>query len=448
MPLIRAGDAGLLVAGQGRVMRAAADPQPTVPAVERSRSGPLAALRYPGYRLLTAGTTPHMLSMQMSTVAMGYLAYQLSGSATALGFIGLGWGLPMLVLSLVGGVVADRFPRRTIVLGTQAMVGASAAVGAALLLTGVIQIWHIFLLALMQGTAFAFNMPARQALIAELVGPADLGSAIALNNTLMNAARVLGPPIAGVLIGAPAVGINGLYVLMASIYVVVLLTLWRLPRTAGPARAGRRSGRQDLVAGLRFIGGSPALIGLLALGFAPMFFGMPHQLLLPVFALGILQAGPEGLGLLNMASGLGAVVGSVLVAFVAVGRQRAAQVALGLLFGAGLIGFALSGGLLPAALLLALVGAASAGYMSLNNSLIMEATPKEFHGRVMSVYMMTWALMPLASLPAARLADQIGAATTVAWMGALLIVAVLAVTLWQRRVAAGTADRVAGAPAD
>src|SRR5687767_9362175 len=103
-------------------MSAAADPQATAPAVERPRSGPLAALRYPGYRLLTAGTIPHMLSMQMSTVAMGYLAYQLSGSATTLGLIGLGWGLPMLVLSLVGGVVADRFPRRTILLGTQALV--------------------------------------------------------------------------------------------------------------------------------------------------------------------------------------------------------------------------------------------------------------------------------------------------------------------------------------
>lgn len=424
-------------------------PRLAAPAAAPERAGPLAALRHPGYRLLTAGMAPHMLSMQMSTVAMGYLAYQLSGSATALGLIGLGWGLPMLVLSLAGGVVADRFPRRTILLGTQALVGASAGLAAALLLTGAIQVWHILLIALMQGTAFAFNMPARQALIAELVGPADMAGAIALNNTLINGTRVLGPPIAGVLIGAPAVGINGLYVLLAAIYVVVLLTLWRLPRTAGPARAGRRSGWQDLLAGLRFIGRSPALVGLLALAFVPMFFGMPHQLLLPVFALGILKSGPEGLGVLNMASGLGAVAGSVVVTFVsAPGRQWLVQVLLGLAFGLGLVGFALSGSLLPAAALLAVVGGASAGYLSINNALIMQATPREYHGRVMSVYMMTFALMPLASLPAARLADLIGAPATVGGMGALLVVAIAAVTLWQRRVAPRPDPAAAGVPAD
>jgi predicted MFS family arabinose efflux permease len=276
-----------------------------------------------------------------------------------------------------------------------------------------------------------------------------MAGAIALNNTLINGTRVLGPPIAGVLIGAPAVGINGLYVLLAAIYVVVLLTLWRLPRTAGPARAGRRSGWQDLLAGLRFIGRSPALVGLLALAFVPMFFGMPHQLLLPVFALGILKSGPEGLGVLNMASGLGAVAGSVVVTFVsAPGRQWLVQVLLGLAFGLGLVGFALSGSLLPAAALLAVVGGASAGYLSINNALIMQATPREYHGRVMSVYMMTFALMPLASLPAARLADLIGAPVTVGGMGALLVVAIAAVTLWQRRVAPRPDPAAAGVPAD
>jgi hypothetical protein len=260
---------------------------------------------------------------------------------------------------------------------------------------------------------------------------------------------VLGPALAGLLIGAAAVGIRGVYLLMAAAYVVVLLTLWRLPRRAAPPRADGRSGWQDLLAGLRFIGGSPALLGLLALGFAPQFFGMPHQLLLPVFALGILGAGPEGLGVLNMASGLGAVVGSLLVSFLATaGRLRLAQVLLGLAFGLGLIGFALSSSLPAAAAMLAVVGAASAGYMSSNNALLMQAAPRAYHGRVMSVYMLTWGLMPLSSLPAARLADVVGAPATVAGMGGLLIAAVVAVNLWQRRVAGRPAGVPASGPAD
>jgi MFS family permease len=414
--------------------------------VDRFR--PLRALRHSGFRVLSASMVPHMLAMQMSTVALGYLAYELSGNATTLGLIGLGWGIPMLVLSLAGGVVADRFPRRAILLTTQATVGVSAVLGAVLLLTGVIQVWHIFVIALMQGTAFAFNMPARQALIADIVGSADLPSAIALSNSIMNFTRVVGPPVAGVLIGVPTVGINGVYVLMAALYVIVLLTLARLPRTSAPGRT-RRSGWRDLVDGLRFIAGTPALVGLLALAFAPMFLGMPHQMLLPVFALGLLKAGPEGLGLLNMASGLGALGGSVGVSFLTGGRgQRLAQIGLGLAFGAGLVGFALSTQLIVAALLLAVVGAASAGYMSLNNALIMQVTPREFYGRVMSVYMMTFALMPLASLPAARLADLIGASTTVAGMGVLLVAAIALVTLWQQRAGPAPAPAATSAPGD
>lgn len=412
------------------------------------RLTPLAPLRFPSFRLLMIGMAPHMLAMQMSTVALGFLAYELSGSATALGLIGLGWGIPMVGLSLVGGVVADRFPRRTILLATQALIGLSALLAAVLLFTNMIQVWQIFLIALMQGTAFAFNMPARQALIGTLVGPTDLSGAVALNNTVMNTMRVLGPPLAGALIAWPVVGVQGVFLLIAVLYVVVVGTLWRLPRDA-VQKAERRTGWQSLVEGLSFIRHSPVLVGLLALGFAPMFFGMPYQLLMPVFALGVLQAGPGGLGLLNMANGVGAVVGSLAVGFLPVtGRRWLVQLVLGVSFGVGLIAFALSTTMWQAVLTLVVTGAASAGYMALNNSLILEAAPRAFHGRVTSVYMMTFALMPLASMPAARLVDTIGAAETVAAMGVLLVTSIVAVTVWQRRVARQTRPADATAVAD
>ena len=396
--------------------------------------GPLAALRHPGYRLLTGAVAPGMVAMQMSSVALGYLVYELTGSATALGLIGLGWGLPMLVLSLVGGVVADRFPRRMILLGSQGLVGSASLLAAVLLVTGAIQAWHLFLVALIQGTSFAFNMPARQAMIADLVEPDDLGSAIALNNAVLNLTRVIGPPIAGVLIALPLIGINGTFIIMASTYVVVLLMLSRLPAVSGPARARTRSGWGDLKEGLGHIAHSRALLALLALAFAPMFFGMPYQLLLPVFALGILDAGSQGLGILGMASGLGALVGSVGISFVAnTPRRQFVQLVLGILFGLTLTAFAFSGSLPVAAGSLAVVGACSAAYMSLNNTLIMQITPRELHGRVMSVYMMTFSLMPLASLPVARLADIVGAPLTVGAMGLLLVAAIVVVNLWSAR---------------
>ena len=424
---------------------------PTISAPQPSeavrRFAPLAPLKFRGFRLLTFAMVPHMLAMQMSTVALGYLAFELTGAATALGLIGLGWGIPMLVLSLWGGVVADRFPRRMILLATQGLIGLAALTGAILLLTDTIQVWHILVIALMQGTAFAFNMPARQALIAQLVPAPDLPSAIALNNTIMNVARVAGPPLAGLLIAAPFFGVDALFVLMALMYVVVLALVWRVPVDNVAVRP-TTGGWQALVEGLQFIRHSPALLGLLALAFAPMFFGMPFQLLMPVFALGIFQAGPAGLGLLNMAAGLGAVAGSLAVGMVTrPARQRQVQGALGISFGAGLIALALCGSVGIAAVVLAIVGASSAGYLSINNTLVLEEAPHAFHGRVMSVYMMTFALMPLASFPAARLADEIGAARTVAGMGIALLVTVIAVTLWQRRAITtiATASRVAGA---
>lgn len=412
------------------------------------RFNALAALRHPAYRRLMAGLAPGLLAMQMGSVALGYLAYTLSGAATALGLIGLGWGLPMLGLSLVGGVVADRFPRRTILLGTQVLMGAAALLGTVLLLTGLIQVWHIFIVALIQGTSFAFNMPARQAMIADLVGMEDLGNAIALNNSLLNFTRVVGPPIAGVLIGYEAIGIRGVFIYMAGAPILVLFMLARLPHSA-PTRRGRRSGWGDLVDGLRFIGRSPVLLSLLALAFAPVLFGLPYQTLLPVFALQVLRVGPEGLGLLGMASGLGALVGSLGVTALADSpRRRLIQVALGLLFGLSLIGFANSPVLPLAATCLVLTGASSAGYMSINNTLVMQAAPNELHGRVMSVHMMTFSLMPLASLPVARLTDLIGAPATVTGMGFLLVLAILAVVAWGHRAAARAVGDPTIAPAD
>ena len=214
------------------------------------RWGP--ALRNPAFRLLWLSLLPGTLGMMMAVVAFGYVAYQLSGSTTALAVVNVGWGVPMVLLSPFAGVVADRFSRRTVLLVTQAVVGLTAVAACLLVTSGSVQVWQLMAVTFAQGTAFAFNMPARQALIAELVGPVDLPNALAINNAGLNFNRVAGPAIAGALLTLPAVGPGGVFALMAALYVVVLLALWRLPdsgksgaQAAGAEGAGGGPGSRD-----------------------------------------------------------------------------------------------------------------------------------------------------------------------------------------------------------
>jgi MFS family permease len=385
------------------------------------------ALRNRHFRRLWLGYLPSTIAFQMGQIASGYLVYSLTGSATVLGLMGLAWSVPLLLFSLVGGVVADRVPRRNLVLASQCIIGSAALLTAVLVVTGWVQVWHLFVLGLVQGTVFSFNMPARQAFIAELVGKDDLMNAIALQNAAMNLSSIVGPALAGYLIALPAIGVGGVYVLMGGANVLVFLTLIGLP--AGASRGARgRPGLDELTAGLRFIAGSRALRTLLLMAVIPMFLGMPYMTLLPVFALSVLQAGSEGLGLLSGANGIGALAGSLLVAaWGNAPRKALLQLSIGIIYGLALVAFALAGSLPLAMLALLLVGLAASAYRSLNNTLIMSYTPTELHGRVMSVYLMTFALMPLSSVPAGALADSIGPQLTVGGAGLLLAASILTI---------------------
>lgn len=403
-----------------------------------------AAWRHPAFRLLWLSLLPGTLGMMMSMVAFGYVAYQISGSTTTLAVVNAGWGLPMFLLSPVAGLVADRFPRRNVLLVTQGVVGLTAVGTALLIVTGAVQVWHLFLVTVIQGSAFAFNIPARQALIAELVGPADLANALALYNAGLNFNRVAGPAIGGALLTVPAVGAGGVFALMAVLYLVVLAMLQRLPATAvrhtervlAPASALRR-----LSAGMRYVLERSSLRRLMLLAFLPLLFGMPYQSLMPAVAAQVFAVDAAGLGALLTANGLGALGGSLFLAAVGGGVARLGrlQIGAGLVFGGGLVAFALSGAFGPALVLVALVGGASAVYTAANNTLLMSQTPAEYHGRVMGVYMMTFAAMPLSSLPAAWVADRVGLPATLAASGALSALVVAAVGWRSRSTAAAAA---------
>ena len=295
---------------------------------------------------------------------------------------------------------------------------------AVLALSGLLRVWHLAAISLVQGVAFSFNMPARQAFVAELVGPRLLHSAVGLNNAGVNFCRIAGPAVAGGLLAVPFIGVGGVFVGMVLMYVLVVASLFQLPSGGtGAAKPRPKAGGWDqLLEGLGYVLGSRVLVTLLSLAFVTVFFGMPYTQLMPLFSEGVFHVGAVGLGMLMAANGAGALAGSLTVAALANSKRPAVlQIVFGVAFGLGLVGFALAPLFLIAVAALLVVGFASAAYTALNSTLIMSNTEPRLYGRVMSVYLLTFAVMPIAALPMAWIADQVGGPATIA--GAGLVVA-------------------------
>ena len=389
------------------------------------------SLRNPYYRWLWIGMLFSFTSMQMQQLARGYLAFELEGTATALGVVSIGWGAPLLVFSLIGGAIADRSEKRNLLLVTQSAMGVLALIAAILVHTGAIQIWHLVLLGFGQGTVFSFNMPARQSLIPELVAEGELMNAVALNNAAMNMTRIVGPSLAGALIAVPFVGMTGSFYLTAALYLVVVLTLLRIPPTGVAAGRQHRPVVEEMGEGLRYIGSHGYLLTLMGLALVPTVLGMPYQMLLPAFAGDVLHVGSVGLGVMGAAAGAGAVAGALGVASMSNSTRRSeVQLAAGVGFGVALLFFGASGLFGVSLVALVLVGMMSTAYMAINNALLLSSSQPEFHGRVMSVYMLTWSLMPLAALPMSMAGDAVGVQPTVATAGAIIALFVLAVAVF------------------
>ncbi len=400
-------------------------------------STPAAVLRlYPAlgngpFMLLWLGMMPATLAVMMNQVASPYAAFSLSESAAVLGVVSLAQGVPMLLLGLVGGVVADRLPRRLVLAGSQTALGIGALSLAILGLAGVLQVWHIIAATFLQGAAFAFNMPARQAYIAELVPRAQLANASALNNAGQNFCRVAGPALGGVLLAIPGVGIGGAFLTMAVMYAAALGVLFRLP--GGSRRVGdtaRASSASHLVEGLQYVRSSPPIVSLIAMNLVVVMFGMSYQTLMPVVAERVFGVGAEGLGLLLASSGVGALAGALVVASLSRFRQPALlQFGLGSGLGLALVVFALTRSFPVAVGLLVVVGFLFSAFSALNNTLLMANIEARLTGRVMSIYLLTWGAMPLGSLPLAWLADRAGAPVAIALAGAVVAAVVIAIAV-------------------
>jgi MFS family permease len=391
-----------------------------------------AALENRDYRLLWIGTLGSFTAMQMSMISRGYLTYDLTGSATLLGVVTFARALPQFIFTLFAGVLADRLPKRNLLLVTQTLTGLSMLITAVLVHAGLITVWQLIVLGFVEGSIFAFNMPTRQAILPELVGPKNLMNAVALNNAGMNFTQVFGPALAGFLISWEVVGLSRVFYFMAACYLLPVFMLTQIKPAFGGAGRKKAPMIEELRGGLSYIKHHETLRILLVIGLVPILIGFSYQSLLPVFASAeVLDVGASGLGLMSAAVGVGALAGSLFIASYADFRRRGlAQIAMGGAWGVSLMLFGLSGNFHLALGMLLFVGFTASAYRSLNNTMVTISTDQQFYGRVMSVQMLGFSLSMLTPLPVGVIVDHIGAPATIAINGAVITLFLLYVGMF------------------
>lgn len=377
------------------------------------------------FAFLFAGNTGFFFGMQMMMILSGWLVIDQWDNAAFLGYLMATAAIPMLVLAPVGGVISDRVDKRQLILGTQCLLVLTSSIVSVLILTGAIQFWHLLVITPVSGAAFSFNIPGRQALVAILVPRGRLMNAISLNTAAMNVSRIVAPPLAGLLI--VPIGIGGAYVIATAFYASAALATVFLP-PARPRRLREFTFLEDFADGFQYIRSSALLMGLLLFATIPMIFAMPYQTLLPVFANDVWNVGPAGFGVMQASAGVGGLIGAFFVANLDDYRGKGRLMAGGALaFGALLFLFALSPWFSLALALMAGIGFVSMTFMTVNNTAIQMVIPDEVRGRVMSVMMMTFGLMPLGAVPAGIAAESIGAPPVVAIAAVLFIISTLSI---------------------
>ncbi|MFH1177101.1 MAG: MFS transporter [Acidobacteriota bacterium] len=394
------------------------------------------ALRHRQFRIYWLGQGVSVTGTWMQTMAQGWLVYRLTDSPLALGVLSAARFGPSLLGSPIAGVITDRFSRHRLVLLTQTLGLAQASVMAALTLAGVIEVWHVLLLALLQGVVDTLDMPARQTLQVDLVGLDDLQSAVSLNSTAFNGGRMVGPAIAGMLVSMYGEGVC--FLANALSYLAVLIALHSL-RLGPGAVAGASSVRAELLEGVRFAWHERRVRRILLAVSVTSCLGLSYSSLLPVFARDVLHGGANGYGALLAGAGLGAIAGALLVASRRQDGGTDALIALAQAgLGLGLLALASTRSLALAVTAMVFIGLAVAVQLATTNGLLQTTAPPALRGRVLSLYIWLFAgLAPVGGLAAGAAAESVGAAWTAAAAGvACLVSALLA--------AAGAARRRAG----
>jgi MFS family permease len=376
----------------------------------------LRALRYRNFRLFISGQLISLIGTWMQTVAQSWLVYRLTGQASMLGIVAFAGMFPVFILSTVGGMAADRVRPHTLIVITQSTSMGLTLILAVLTLTGHVHLWHIITTSLLLGVVNAFDIPARQVFVAQTVARPDLMNAIALNSSMFNGARIVGPAVAGLLVAT--VGEGWCFLVNSVSYVAVIAGLLAM-RLEGTQAGGTPAGGKAILEGFRFIRGATPVRDLLLLLGLLSLMGMPYSVLMPIFADQILHGGPRALGMLMGTSGVGALAGALSLALRrsprGLGRWIAGS-AMG--FGAALMAFSLSRSFPLSVLLMLPVGFTLMVEMASSNTLIQMMIPDALRGRVMSVYsMMFMGMAPIGALIGGTLAHHVGAPLAVALGG-------------------------------
>lgn len=399
--------------------------QPAAP----QRRNPLRSLRHRNFRLFVSGQMISLIGTWMQSVAQSWLIYRLTKSALMLGGIGFASQIPVLLLGAIGGHVADRYDRRRVLILTQSASMFLAGILAALTLSGRIHEWHLFVLAALLGIVNAFDIPARQSFLVQMVTREDLINAIALNSSMFNGARIVGPAIAGLLVALIGEGWCFLANALSYIAVIAGLLMMNVPRLASPPEV--KSVFANVREGFRFVATTKPVRALLIMIGLVSITAMPYTVLMPVFAEEVFNSGARGLGILLGAAGVGAFAGSVMLALRTSLRGLGTWVAVACgTFGVSLILFGFSRIFLLSIVTLAVAGASMIVQTASSNTLIQSMVPDEFRGRVMSVYMIMFVGMgPFGALLFGAAAEKAGAPATVAIGGALTLAGAIAFTI-------------------
>jgi MFS family permease len=392
------------------------------PRTSRARET-LRALQHRNYRIYFFSMMVSFIGTWMQSVAQSWLVYRLTGSAWLLGLVGFTGQVPVFMLAVFGGVAADRHNRHHILVLTQTLAMVQAFLLAALTLSGQVTVTAVFALALLLGVVNAFDLPARQSFVSEMVGKKDLMNAIALNSSMIQASRIIGPALAGLIISWLGEGLCFLINAISYVAVISGLLSIRIINDRGEQAAG--SALSNLKEGFNYVRHTHAVRALLLLVAFVSVFGLSYIVLMPVFASDVLRGGPRALGLLMGAAGLGAMSGALTLAArrhtEGLGRAVALSVAA---LGVMLILFSLSRNLFLSTLLIIPVGFTLLFQMSASNTLVQTVVPDHLRGRLMSFYSMSlMGMTPFGSLIAGAAASSIGAPYTIAAGGALCIAA-------------------------
>lgn len=377
------------------------------------------ALGNTGFRWYWLGRLTSLASYQMYLVAQGWLVYELTGSALSLGWVSSSRSIAMLLFSLYGGVICDRFEKRDILVWVR-LARAVVHLGVAVLISvGAIRIWHLVASSLLAGVFLGLIMPAEQAIVSELVDRRTLLNAVSLNSIATGFMGMLAAGGAGFLI--ERTGMSAAYYIVVAFHLLTLFVVAQLP-TTGQSTSRAHSIWSDLQEGLRYLLHSPVLLALVSLAFSIVLFARPYNTFMPKFAREVMGLGATGFGLLAAAPGAGSLISSLAIASLGDFRRKGKLLlASGMSLGVSLFLFVNVGALLlPVILFLALVGATTNICVVIQRTLLQAHAGDQFRGRVMGVYIMMAGLAPLGVLPAGTVADRLGVPFVVTLQGLLL----------------------------